>query len=181
MNREILRIAEAMKEAYEGDPWYGKSASVLLSEADASLAFENPSGEHSMVEILWHMINWKEFVISRMREIPTKNIRVFEENDWRSIKPSEVTMWPDGLRRYHELHNELHFLIQQQKDELLHQTVPDRKYDFRKLLNGVMQHDIYHLGQIAYLQKLLSKTQRKIEGIKDGLNKRPALKRAGRC
>jgi uncharacterized damage-inducible protein DinB len=98
------------------------------------------------------MINWKEFAVSRIREIPGYDL---DGNHWRSVKASQVTMWPDGVHRYHEVHNELSVLIEQQKDELLLQTVPDRKYNFRKLLNGIVQHDIYHPGQIAYIQKLL--------------------------
>jgi hypothetical protein len=48
-------------------------------------------------------------------------------------------------------------IIQQQKDDILSQQVRDRNYDFRKLLYGIKEHDIYHLGQIAYIKKLLQR------------------------
>jgi len=41
-------------------------------------------------------------------------------------------------------------------DALLGKQVADREYNYRFLLNGIVQHDIYHLGQIAYVKKLLS-------------------------
>jgi uncharacterized damage-inducible protein DinB len=163
MNREILLIAEAMKDAYEGEPWYGKPASVLLAEVDERMVFENPYSQHSIVELLWHMINWKEFVISRIRNIPVKRVSDFEVNDWRIINSSEKNMWSKGIRKFHEVHNELTILVQEQRDELLLQTVPDRKYTFKKLLHGIVQHDIYHFGQIAYIQKLLRKKSEEVD------------------
>ncbi len=45
--------------------------------------------------------------------------------------------------------------IEKQTDDLLGQIVAERKYNFRKLLHGLIQHDIYHLGQIAYIVKAL--------------------------
>jgi hypothetical protein len=43
--------------------------------------------------------------------------------------------------------------------------VDERKYNFRKLLHGLIQHDIYHLGQIAYIKKIASSNSYK-EGTK---------------
>lgn len=68
MNREILLIAEQLKEAYEGEPWFGRSLKEILSEIDEGVAFEKPNGQHSILELLWHMITWKEFVIDRLRD-----------------------------------------------------------------------------------------------------------------
>ena len=157
MNNEILVIAKQIKEAYEGDPWYGKSTKKLLSEVDEQIVFEKPSGQHSILELLWHMITWKEFTISRLRTDNTLDLNYFEKQDWRELDHSDKALWKQGLEKFHQNHNELVAIIQQQKDELLSQTVDERKYDFRKLLYGILEHDIYHLGQIAYIKKILQK------------------------
>ena len=155
MNREILLIAERIKVAFEGDPWYGKSAKKLLSEVDEQIVFEKPSGEHSILELLWHMITWKEFTISRFRSDNTMDLNYFEKQDWRELDHSDKTLWKHGLEKFYQTQNELITIIKQQKDELLSQTVNERKYDFRELLYGIIEHDIYHLGQIAYIKKML--------------------------
>ena len=158
MNREILLIAEQLKDAYDGEPWFGRSLNEILNEIDTEIIFEKPEGQHSIVELLWHMITWKEFTISRLRNDENKPVKYFEENDWRELGHSDKTLWQQGLQRFSKLHNELlEVVIRQQKDEILSQRVNDRKYDFRKLLNGIVQHDIYHLGQIAYIKKMLQK------------------------
>lgn len=157
MNREILLIAEQLKDAYDGEPWFGRSLNEILNEIDTEIIFEKPEGQHSIVELLWHMITWKEFTISRLRNDGNTSVKYFEENDWRELDHSDKTLWQQGLQQFSKLHNELLEVIRQQKDEILSQRVSERKYDFRKLLNGIVQHDIYHLGQIAYIKKMLQK------------------------
>jgi uncharacterized damage-inducible protein DinB len=154
MNREILLFAKEIKEIYENDPWYGRNAKKLLEEVDEQIAYEKPSGQHSIIEIIWHMINWKEFAISRIRK-NEKDLHYYETNDWRVLDHNDKALWQQGLHRLYQTQNELVELIQQQKDELLSQPVAERNYDFRKLLNGIADHDVYHLGQIAYINKLL--------------------------
>ena len=155
MNTEILKIAEQLKEAYEGEPWYGKSATQLLADTTTAEAFEKPHGQHSILELVWHMVNWKRFAINRLRKDGSKSLESFEEADWLQLDHEDKTLWPQGLKLYHQAHNELVEVVQQQTDDLLQQPVAERSYKFHALLHGVLHHDIYHLGQIAYLQKLL--------------------------
>jgi uncharacterized damage-inducible protein DinB len=157
MNNEILFIAEQLKEVYQGDPWFGRSVMDILGEVDESIAFEKPGGQHSILDLVWHMITWKEFTISRIRKSEDKPLHYFEEQDWRELDHSDKTLWKKGLQHFTQLHNELVEILQQQKDDLLSQNVAGRTYDFRKLLEGIVQHDIYHLGQIAYIKKQLKK------------------------
>ena len=157
MNKEITLIAEKLKEVYSGDPWFGRSAKALLSDVDEKIAFEKPSGQHSILELLWHMNIWKEFTISRLRPDNDKDMEYFDSNDWQALDHNDKNLWKQGIERFDQLHAELVALIEQQKDELLAQKVSERKYDFRKLLLGAIDHDIYHLGQIAYIAKMLRK------------------------
>ncbi len=155
MNKEMLYIAEQIKETYEGDPWFGRNANSLLAEVNEQAAFEKPNGQHSIVELVWHMITWREFTISRFKKEEAKDLHYFEAHDWRKLDHNNKGLWQEGLQRLHETQKELIEIVQTQKDEWLEQNVEERKYNFRKLLNGVLQHDIYHMGQVAYVKKLL--------------------------
>lgn len=155
MNTEMLQIAEQLKEAYEGDPWFGKAAKTLLAEAAAVDVFQKPNGQHSILQLLWHIITWREFTLTRLRPEPGKNSIYFEQHDWRKLDEGDKNLWHDGLKKLASVHNELVEVLQQQQDSLLIERVPERDYTFRKLLYGAVQHDIYHLGQIAYITKLL--------------------------
>lgn len=159
MNKEMQYIARQITDAYEGDPWFGRNAKALLSEVNEQTAFEKPNGQHSMVELVWHMVNWREFVISRFTKDSTKDINYFEVNDWRALDHSDKALLQQGLQRLHQTQAELLEVIGNESDALLDKNVEERSYTFRKLLHGILQHDIYHLGQIAYLQKLLTVKQ----------------------
>ena len=156
MKKEIEYILNQLKDSYEGDPWFGRSVEKLLSEVHEMTAFHKPAGQHSIVELLWHMITWREFTIDRLQHSPQMDVAYFEEMDWRELDFNDMSLWRQGLERLNETQAQLITLLQDRTDELLEQKVMERNYDFRKLLYGFIQHDIYHIGQIAYLQKLLT-------------------------
>ncbi|MGZ5285714.1 MAG: hypothetical protein ACXWB9_00950, partial [Flavisolibacter sp.] len=79
----------------------------------------------------------------------------FEADDWRVLDHSDRSLWQKGLHEFESLQNELAGLVEKFPEAKLSQTVRGRTYDFRHLLNGIVQHDIYHIGQIAYLKKIL--------------------------
>src|SRR5687768_1521825 len=101
MNTEVLSIAEQMRDSYEGDPWWGRNAKELLKEVDETIAFERLQGQHSILELVWHMINWKEFTISRLHEIDGKDLNYFETNDWRHLDHKHKNLWHQGIERLH--------------------------------------------------------------------------------
>ncbi len=46
--------------------------------------------------------------------------------------------------------------LKTKEDSSLKEKVDYRSYNFQFLLNGLIEHTIYHLGQIAYIHKLLN-------------------------
>ncbi|WP_121353963.1 DinB family protein [Flavisolibacter nicotianae] len=154
MKQEINLLIEQLKETWEGDPWFGRNASVLLGEVSEQAAFEKISGQHSILELVWHMCNWREFVISHLAP-SEKSLAHFEHNDWQNLDHTNKSLWPEGRKRLQQTQDELIRLLQQKDDSILAQNVSERTYPYRKLLTGIIQHDIYHLGQIAFLTKAL--------------------------
>lgn len=158
MNQETALLAEQLQTAYTGQPWFGKSVREILLEVDETIVFEKINGQHSILELVWHMITWKEFTISRLQKGDTTPASYFDDLDWRPLDHADKSLWKSGLQRLQTLQAELIDLMIQQDDAILSQTVPDRNYDFRTLLTGITEHDIYHLGQIAYINKMLTGT-----------------------
>jgi uncharacterized damage-inducible protein DinB len=156
MNKEIQYLVSQLQESYNGDPWFGRNAEKLLGEVTETLAFQKPNGQHSIAELVWHMVNWREFVISRFKKDETKDLHYFEANDWRQLDHSDRSLWQQSLHKLNETQELLINILQDQSDSSLDKTVEERTYNYRNLLNGIVQHDIYHLGQIAYLVKFLN-------------------------
>jgi uncharacterized damage-inducible protein DinB len=156
MKNEIIFLTEQFRDAFEGDPWFGRSVMALLNEVTEEIAFERHNGQHSIVELIWHMINWKAFAINCLRPNQEKNLHFFEENDWRKLDHSDRSLFQNGIKELQRTQEEFLKALQDQQDRIFEKNVPERAYTFRKLLHGVLQHDIYHLGQIAYIKKVIT-------------------------
>ena len=78
----------------------------------------------------------------------------YEKIDWREIDPS-IHGWEEGLSQFIATNQHIIALLKQKDDSFLKEIVDYRKYNFRFLLRGLIQHHIYHAGQIAYIVKLL--------------------------
>lgn len=148
-------IIAQMKEAYEGDPWFGRNARLLLNEVNSETAMVQPNGQHSILQLVWHMINWKEFALSRLQP-GSEDLHYFEVNDWRQLDHQDASLWTKGKERLLELNNALLLALEGKKDSWLSEPVRERSYSNRKLMFGILQHDIYHLGQIAYVRKVVN-------------------------
>lgn len=154
MNNEIQLLVAQIKDAYEGEPWFGRNLKALLGEVDEETVFVKLNGQHSILELLYHMIVWREFTISRLAP-SGKELSYFEENDWQTFNDSNKSLWKEGLQKLAQTQEELIRVLEAQDESILKKTVAGRTYDFRKLLHGIIQHDIYHTGQIAFLTKAL--------------------------
>ena len=157
MNTEILKIIAFFQDAYNGDPWFGRSVKSLLEDVKEDSVLEKPNEQHSMLQLLWHMILWREFVLDNFKINDQKPVTYFEENDWQELDHTDATLWKKGLQRLDDTQTQLIETLLQQQDIILDKIVAGKKYNYKKLLYGVIAHDIYHIGQIAYANKLLQK------------------------
>ena len=154
MNAEIQTIIRNLREVLQGEPWHGKSVMELLSEVDPAMAYIRPEEtQHSLIDLLYHMITWSEFTANRMEKDPPPAEET-EALDWREIDPVQHT-WQGGVEQLKAANEKIIAMLQQKDDSLLSQKVADRNYNFGQLLHGQVQHLIYHSGQIAYVRKLL--------------------------
>ena len=155
MNKEIQTIISNLQNVLYEHPWYGKSIFDLLGEVDDRNVYIKPgNNSHSLIDLLYHMLTWAAFAQKRIEKEPIKDMAEFEAMDWRQIDPA-VHNWKKGLTALQTAHHAIIDLLQTKDDAFLEEKVDYRKYNFRYLLNGLIQHNIYHLGQIAYVNKLL--------------------------
>jgi len=156
MNSEIQSIIRNLENTLDADPWFGRPVYVILREVESTIAYKKPApGSHSLVELLYHMLTWAEFTLKRIEKDDIDDLDAFEKLDWREIDP-QIHDWDEGLAAFIATNQQIIALLHTKDDAFLNETVDYRSYDFRYLLNGIIQHNIYHTGQVAYLKKLLS-------------------------
>jgi uncharacterized damage-inducible protein DinB len=156
MNKETQYIIKTLESTLSGQPWFGRAVYDILREADESKVNTKPNGtEHSMLDLIWHMNTWAEFTLGALENKPVDEMKKIEGNDWRAID-QQVHTWKKGNEQLKATHNKIIELLKQKNDDdYLKDIVTNRQYNFRFLLNGLIQHNIYHLGQIAYVNKML--------------------------
>ena len=153
-NKEVQSIITNLERVLTGEPWYGEAVMPMLKKIHPAVVYINPKNSHAAIEILYHMITWAEFTLSRVQNKQDYDVQAVEELDWRIIDP-KIHTWAKGLDEFEQLHKQLVAELQTKDDAFLSEMVDYRKYNFRFLLNGLIQHNIYHLGQIAFLKNLL--------------------------
>ncbi|MEN9548391.1 MAG: hypothetical protein RIR12_982 [Bacteroidota bacterium] len=154
MKSEVASIIQRIERTLYGDPWYGKAILSILDEVDGRLAHVQKSGSpHSLLAILYHMNAWATFTLKSIRKEPFNHAKQGEDGDWPLLNVKTYT-WKKELSNYKKLHKEIVTELQKLDDSFLVEMVAERKYNFRFLLNGLLEHNIYHAGQIALLSKL---------------------------
>jgi DinB superfamily len=127
----------------------------LVNEIDESKISVKPNTtEHSLLELLWHMNTWAEFTLAHLENRSADELTAIEQNDWRTINP-EKHNWKKVMEQLKSIHEKIIVILKQKEDVFLKEPVPGREFNFRFMLNGLIQHNIYHAGQIAYIKNLL--------------------------
>ena len=153
-NKEVQSIITNLERVLNGQPWYGEAVMPMLRKIHPAVVYINPDHSHAAIEILYHMITWAEFTLHRLQNKQDYDDKTANEMDWRMIDP-KIHTWETGLKEFEQVHKQIVAELQKKDDAFLSEMVDYREYNFRFMLNGLIQHNIYHLGQIAFLKNLL--------------------------
>ncbi len=152
--RETEQIADQLRRAYEGEAWHGPSLKEILAGVTAAQAAARPLGAaHSIWEIVHHVAAWEAIVLRRIGGEVVKNVST--EVDWPPVRETSEAAWQGTLKALESGNRRLREAIAQMTDEQLRARVPGKESSFYGELHGIVQHDLYHAGQIALLKKAL--------------------------
>jgi hypothetical protein len=98
-----------------------------------------------------HIAAWEA---AALRSIEGQALAVSDEENFGKAKKLATADWHDTLNRLKQGHLALLAAIAKMPDSRLREQVPGRDYDFYFLLHGLVQHALYHAGQIAILKKI---------------------------
>lgn len=143
--RENYRIADQLRRAVYGEAWHGDAVLELLAGVTPEQAASRPpGGNHSIEELTIHIAAWMEAANRRLHGDPAL---LLGDDDW---PPAEA--WAASRERLQAACEELLTSIQKAD---LDAAVPGKPYDVYFLLHGVIQHTLYHAGQIAVVKRLV--------------------------
>ena len=149
---EIERLYDQLRRSYEGEAWHGPSIREALAGVSAEQASRRSiAGAHSVWELVHHIAAWQGIAIRRLRGEACAHVP--PEQDWPPVEETSPEAWAKALEHLERTERELEKRVRALPEERLTGLVTGHKYSIYVMLHGVVQHNIYHAGQIALLKK----------------------------
>ncbi|HXQ26303.1 MAG TPA: DinB family protein [Candidatus Acidoferrales bacterium] len=150
---EIRRILDQMDRAFHGEAWHGPALMSLLEGISAEDASKHTiHGVHSIWELVNHIAAWHTIAQHRLAgETP----EVTHERDWPHVWEVSEAAWKRALEQLVESRARLRKAAEGLREHQLDEIPAGTSVSRYSLLHGVVQHDLYHAGQIAILKKAL--------------------------
>ncbi|HXZ18838.1 MAG TPA: DinB family protein [Candidatus Acidoferrales bacterium] len=146
----MQHIAEAYRRATVKGAWYGPSLAELLANTSPEQATTPPvHGAHSIAALLQHLLLWNERIRNTSETCPLP--RWEPEKEWAE----PPIPWNELVERWNRSRDQLEERLRNFPPSDLSKQVPGRNYPYETMLHGIVQHVIYHSGQIAMILSML--------------------------
>jgi len=149
MSSERNSILDQLQRSYTANAWHGPAVLEALAGVDAEAARRRPiKSAHSILEIVLHMAAWKDIV---RRRLEGEKFDVTPDMDW-PLPGEGPAAWEGARASLDRAHERLRETIARFDPARLDQA-PAGGSSAYVLMHGIIQHDLYHTGQIALLRK----------------------------
>ncbi len=151
--QQIELIADQLQRSYSGEAWHGPSVTELLSGVSAEQALAKPlAGAHNIWELVMHIGVWMS--VAR-RRLAGDTVEPTPQQDWPPVDGGSPAAWQQTLAALEHEHAQLQAAVRSLSEASLDSQTPGKKHSQAFLLHGVIQHNLYHAGQIAMLKKAM--------------------------
>lgn len=151
---EVERILDQYDRAMNGDAWHGDPVWKVLDGTSAEQAAWRVSPPiHTIWELVSHMMFWETEVCRRMSSLPA---RPLEELNFPAMPSVSAENWNGTLAGLRRSNSDFRSALMKLSDWQLDQPMPGRKNSIYIEVHGVIQHHLYHAGQIAILSRILA-------------------------
>ena len=152
-------LTHVPEREFDGDPWHGPCLEDLLKGVNAQVAANRPPGAtHSIWELVLHMTGWKREVAQRLGG---KEASDPAAGDWPAAGEPDEARWRAVQADLGRAQKELIAAIEALPERRLHEPVKDFRNSALgtgmtayQTISGLIQHDVYHAGQIAMLRRM---------------------------
>jgi len=153
------KLQQELEKVLSGRPWYGTGIYATIAKISFEAAYEKPPGSaHNIAEIVLHMVAWTEEVMDRMNGMTAG---VPTSGDWPETGKPDEQKWQNYVDDLKLVNVNLIGIIQNFPEEQWGDLIDDQRGDrpvvtYEALINGLIQHHIYHAGQIALLNRIIN-------------------------
>jgi len=160
----IKNIIQQLEDVQHGKLWIGSSFHNKLSQIDEESVFLRPiEGLHSIAEIISHLTLWRKETILKIQTGKGSKTDDCEEN-WLTNDTLKRVGWDHVRSTYDNTLLTLIKLLKSKDDTFLNEQYYDTDfkdyYPYSFVIQGMLHHDLYHLGQLGIIIKYLKKSNK---------------------
>jgi uncharacterized damage-inducible protein DinB len=152
---ESSRDADQLRRAFYGEAWHGDSLFEILGSVTAAQAAARPiSRTHTIWELVLHIAAWDGVVV---RRLGGATVTLSDAENFPPVADTSEAAWQKAQAEMRRVHEKLIESVAAFPDSRLDEIVPGNSstgHTFYSMLHGVVQHELYHAGQIALLKKM---------------------------
>ncbi|MBC9915403.1 DinB family protein [Chitinophaga varians] len=146
-------LASSIEALYNGKPWLDVTFREHLSRIDARQAVKSLNGSNNIWQIVNHVIFWHQRVERYMHNEPPE--KDGDLPDFYMPENHGEENWQATIHRLEHSFDQMAATIRKFPEEALFDTFPGTDKKAVYYLQGLAEHDAYHLGQIVILRKYL--------------------------
>ena len=147
-------LADQIRRAFEGEAWHGDSLLEIVEGIKAKDAAAHPiQNAHSIWELVLHIAAWDGAVL---RRIGGTAVELSDRENFPPVSDTSEKTWQSAVENMKRVHEQLVKAVAAFPYSRLQEQVPGKKekyYNFYYMFSGIVQHELYHAGQIAILKK----------------------------
>jgi len=151
--KETERIIKSFEYLYDGEPWLGVNIVDTLGIITAKKAVKKISNNHNSIwEITNHVISWRLNVLQRVKG---KTMVSPDNNYIEPVKDQTAKAWKATLKQLKDSQKQWLDFLNTFPEKDFEKVYKNNSMTYYENIQGIIQHDAYHLGQIVLLAKLI--------------------------
>jgi uncharacterized damage-inducible protein DinB len=148
---ETQRILEYYDRTMHGDAWHSHPVWQVLDGISVERAAMRPlANAHSIWEIVGHMAFWEEVAARRLGGL---RAGLEEDRNFSAMPEATEVNWQKTLDQFRASNQAFREALQKLDPARLNELSAAGKRSFYEEAHGLIEHSVYHAGQIALLAK----------------------------
>ncbi|MGZ3872203.1 MAG: DinB family protein [Mucilaginibacter sp.] len=153
------KLQQELEKVLYGAAWYGTPIYSIIEQVHFETAYEKPGGSvHTIAGIVLHMLSWTEEVMDRMNGMAAQ---MPSSGDWPDPGTPDEQKWQNYVNDLKLVNVNLLGVIQHFPEDQWAELINDTRDSepvttYEELINGFIQHQVYHAGQISILNRIIN-------------------------
>ena len=153
-NGNIKKLIFQFENVFTGIPYFGAPLLTAIGNITYDKSNNSINNGNTIAQILKHIITWRNYAIEHVKGNSEYDIKIGSDTDWSRITINNQQEWEDLIQLFKDSQTTIIQLVNNKQDDWLSSKLKGKEFSFNYMLKGIIQHDIYHFGQINLLKNV---------------------------